>query len=230
MPLRLYMEKRRSVSYSITNAAVVLRVPRGIRKARLQELIDTARQQTIKYFQSHPEIRSLFIRKKYQPEDSLQVGQTTYQISIDLEDRKTDRIQIFGNQLLIILNEHLPEETRQNRIRKLLSRAVAADQLPAIQQRVLDLNEKYFGKSIQDVRLKYNHSNWGSCSSNDRINLSTRLLFAPDEVIDYVIIHELAHLIEMNHSPAFWKIVADIMPDYKRHIKWLKVHGGECDF
>ena len=78
--------------------------------------------------------------------------------------------------------------------------------------------------------MKYNHSNWGSCSSKGNINLSTRLLFAPDDVIDYVIIHELAHRIEMNHSPRFWKLVSDAMPDYKEKEKWLKVHGGKLGF
>jgi predicted metal-dependent hydrolase len=65
----------------------------------------------------------------------------------------------------------------------------------------------YFQKPIKSVNLKYNLSNWGSCSTKGNINLSTRLLFAPDDVIDYVIIHELAHLLEMNHSPHFWAIV-----------------------
>ena len=99
-----------------------------------------------------------------------------------------------------------------------------------ISKRVHALNKDFFQKDIKSVNLKYNSSNWGSCSTKGNINLSTRLLFAPDEVIDYVIIHELTHLIEMNHSSKFWKIVKSIMPDYKQKEKWLKVNGGDCDF
>ncbi|MCB0682671.1 MAG: M48 family metallopeptidase, partial [Saprospiraceae bacterium] len=62
------------------------------------------------------------------------------------------------------------------------------------------------------------------------INLSTRLLFAPPKVIDYVIIHELAHLVEMNHSRRFWDLVAAAMPDYEEQEKWLKKFGHRCDF
>jgi predicted metal-dependent hydrolase len=80
------------------------------------------------------------------------------------------------------------------------------------------------------VRLKYLHSRWGSCSSSSNINLSTRLLFAPEGVIDYVIIHELAHLQELNHSPRFWRLVAEAMPDYQLKEKWLKDNGHLCDF
>ena len=59
---------------------------------------------------------------------------------------------------------------------------------------------------IKGIFLKYNHSNWGSCSHNGNINLSTRLLFAPEAVQDYVIVHELAHLVEPNHSDRFWAL------------------------
>ena len=76
----------------------------------------------------------------------------------------------------------------------------------------------------------FNSSNWGSCSSNKIINLSTRLLFAPPEVIDYVIIHELAHLVEANHSKRFWDLVASKMPNYKEQEQWLKTHGRHLDF
>ena len=62
------------------------------------------------------------------------------------------------------------------------------------------------------------------------MNLSTRLLFAPKDVIDYVIIHELAHLYEMNHSKKFWNIVSQVMPNYKEKEKWLSKNGRLCDF
>lgn len=93
-----------------------------------------------------------------------------------------------------------------------------------------ELNQIHFQKDFKSVNLKYNSSNWGSCSTRGNINLSTRLLFAPDTVIDYVIIHELTHLIEMNHSPKFWQLVKGAMPDYKEKEKWLKVNGSQCDF
>jgi predicted metal-dependent hydrolase len=94
----------------------------------------------------------------------------------------------------------------------------------------MELNAIHFQRPVRNVYLKYNHSNWGSCSVGSNINLSTRLLFAPPDVIDYVIIHELAHLIEQNHSNRFWAQVARAMPDYERHERWLKDHGKTCDF
>ncbi|TJZ79048.1 M48 family metallopeptidase [Chitiniphilus eburneus] len=68
---------------------------------------------------------------------------------------------------------------------------------------------------------------WGSCSATGDIRLNWRLMQAPAEVIDYVVIHELAHLAELNHSPRFWALVERVCPDWRRQRGWLKAHGGE---
>ena len=68
---------------------------------------------------------------------------------------------------------------------------------------------------------------WGSCSQKGNINFNWKLMMAPEPVIDYVIIHELAHLREMNHSKNFWKLVAEHCPQWRKHRKWLKEHDGE---
>jgi predicted metal-dependent hydrolase len=107
---------------------------------------------------------------------------------------------------------------------------VAGDYYPEIHRRVLDWNDRTFRQHVKSVNLKYNHTNWGSCSSHSNVNLSTRLLFAPVEVQDYVILHELAHLVELNHSDRFWSLVAMHMPDYEEKEKWLKVNRAVCDF
>jgi predicted metal-dependent hydrolase len=77
---------------------------------------------------------------------------------------------------------------------------------------------------------KNNVSNWGSCSTKGNVNISTRLLFAPEMVIDYVFIHELAHLVHHDHSDRFWKLVEEKMPDYMQAEKWLKKHSEDCYF
>lgn len=78
---------------------------------------------------------------------------------------------------------------------------------------------------LHTITIRETSSRWGSCSSSGNISLCWRLIFAPKEVLDYVILHEVAHLIEMNHSAAFWQIVATIDPDYVRHKKWLRLNG-----
>lgn len=75
------------------------------------------------------------------------------------------------------------------------------------------------------ISIREQKTRWGSCSSKGNLNFNWRLIFAPEEVLDYIVIHELAHRKEMNHSPAFYRVVASVMPDYKRPQKWLRDHG-----
>jgi predicted metal-dependent hydrolase len=80
------------------------------------------------------------------------------------------------------------------------------------------------------VRFKNQQTRWGSCSSKKIINLNWRLIAAPVEVIDYILIHELAHLAHMNHSKSFWDLVEKHCPDYQDAEKWLKDHHHSLDF
>ena len=75
--------------------------------------------------------------------------------------------------------------------------------------------------------MKAAKSRWGSCSSLGNLNFHWKLALMPEEVLDYVVVHELAHRKHMNHSPLFWKEVEQILPDYKVRRKWLRDHGGE---
>lgn len=80
-------------------------------------------------------------------------------------------------------------------------------------------------RSVNCITLRDTKSRWGSCSVNGNISYSWRLIFAPEQVADYVCAHETAHLIEMNHSPQFWQIVGNFCPDYKSLRQWLRQNG-----
>lgn len=76
------------------------------------------------------------------------------------------------------------------------------------------------------ITIKNLVSRWGSCSTNGNLNFNCLLMLTPDYVIDYIVVHELCHLREMNHSEKFWAEVEKIMPDYQRAELWLKQNGG----
>tara|TARA_B100000902_G_scaffold1537_1_gene2016 strand:- start:1672 stop:2259 length:588 start_codon:yes stop_codon:yes gene_type:complete len=79
-------------------------------------------------------------------------------------------------------------------------------------------NNKY---NIKNIRIKNQKTRWGSCSSIGNLNFNWKLSMAPYEVIEYVVIHELCHRLEMNHSNKFWRHVKELCPNYKQHSKWL---------
>lgn len=84
---------------------------------------------------------------------------------------------------------------------------------------------RHFGVSFGQARIVDNRYRWGSCTVRDNINLNWRLIKAPMFVVDYVIAHELAHLLEPNHTPRFWNIVKTQVPTMEKARAWLKEHG-----
>jgi predicted metal-dependent hydrolase len=83
------------------------------------------------------------------------------------------------------------------------------------------------GKSVTRVGVRDPKSRWGSCSSRGALSFSWRLVFAPEAVIDYVVAHEVAHLVEMNHGPRFWRLVRTLVSDVDKSRAWLRRHRLE---
>lgn len=90
-----------------------------------------------------------------------------------------------------------------------------------LQQKCLFFSQ-IMGLRHGEVKINSAKTRWGSCNRKGDINFSYRLLFVPEDLIDYVVVHELAHVREMNHSAGFWTIVERIMPDYKARRKRLR--------
>jgi len=97
-----------------------------------------------------------------------------------------------------------------------------------IRQRIDQYREVMDIPSVQ-IRITSAKYQWGGCSSRDRITFSWRIVLAPLLMLDYVVVHELAHLRERNHSSNFWKIVETILPDYRVRRQWLREHGYLLD-
>jgi len=102
-------------------------------------------------------------------------------------------------------------------------------QLAAKAKAVLPQRAAYFarlvGVSYGHITIRAQHTRWGSCSSKGNLNFNCLLMLVPPEVADYVVVHELCHRKELNHSARFWAEVERVLPDYKVHRKWLKDHS-----
>jgi predicted metal-dependent hydrolase len=228
VPVTVQVEYRTNSRVAFGKKGVSIRLASMLNEAARNTQTEAFRQWILRQLDSHPDKYQRFRPKIYQHGQSIQVGNRSYVLTLH---READRSTVTGKLDTVrhLIHFYVPQRASDEKlspiIESLLSRLIGAHYLPQVQRRVQELNERHFRQRVNGVRIKYNHSNWGSCSSKGNINLSSRLLFAPQEVLDYVIIHELAHLVEMNHSPRFWALVAAAMPDYKKHERWLSTQG-----
>jgi predicted metal-dependent hydrolase len=110
----------------------------------------------------------------------------------------------------------------ERRVRDFLKREARRDIEEAAHRHARALNVQ-----LKRIAIKDTVSRWGSCAADGSLSFSWRMILAPPFVLDYLAAHEVAHRVEMNHSPRYWKVVASIYPDYDRAEAWLKRHGTE---
>ena len=102
-----------------------------------------------------------------------------------------------------------------------------ANRMVPVLERKLPHYAALLGVSYGNVTVRNQRTLWGSCSGKGNLNFNCLLMLAPPAVMDYVMVHELCHRLEMNHSAAFWANVERVIPDYRVHRQWLQQHGGE---
>jgi hypothetical protein len=129
-------------------------------------------------------------------------------------------VKLEKNRLLVDLN------SRNGRLNLVLERWYRQQAEKLIKKRADELCPR-LGVAYNRLTVRGAKTRWGSCSQKGNLNFNWKLMMAPGPVIDHVIIHELAHLKEMNHSKDFWKLVAEHCPKWRNHRKWLKDHETE---
>lgn len=141
-------------------------------------------------------------------------------------------IDDFVNSKARWINSHLEKINETNK--------ATGNTIPLTEEKIKELAKKakaslpqkvsYYanmlGVSYGKIFIKCQSSLWGSCSSKGNLNFNCLLMLLPEEIADYVVVHELSHRLQMNHSPKFWAIVESIIPDFKERRKYLKENGG----
>lgn len=228
--VKIVLENREDSRASIGKQGITIRVPqrmpRELQFRQVREMVQWARHKIEK---DPPKIITKGSRE-YVDNMTIKVDEQEYVLKMGYGEKESSSARIENNIIHFRISSSLQPETQRKQISVLLSRCIAQKKLPEIKNDLTALNQKHFNFAYGKVFLKYNQSNWGSCSSKNNINLSTRLLFAPKDVRDYVCIHELAHLKEKNHSLEFWKLVESAMPNYEEKKTWLKENSDSCWF
>ena len=158
-------------------------------------------------------------RKAIADPDKIQVFGKTYQKKIVFTAAQQIGIRIVGDEMHVNPVSQTAASI-QKTIEQFLKNTAAKYIIPRTHQLADTM-----GITFHNISLKNQKTRWGSCSSDGNLNFNWRLVHSPPVIIDYVIIHELAHRKEMNHSADFWQIVAQFDPEHLKHRGWLKRQG-----
>jgi len=212
---QIIRSNRRSFSLEIKpDGRLIVRAPQRATRADVQAVVakkaDWIKKTQSKLARQYPALKP----KAFNPGERFwYLGE---QYPLKLIDRQRPPLDLDGafwlsrakqDRAKEIFTEWYREETRQ------------------ITQRLIDRYAIRHGFQVGQVRVTRAMTRWGSCTGKNNLNFTYRLSMAPLEVVEYVVVHELAHLKVRNHSSAFWAALAEIMPGYEAHRQWLKANG-----
>lgn len=123
--------------------------------------------------------------------------------------------------------KHVLEDASHNIYRSEEEIKVLREQARRVLTEKTDYYKTLLGVDYQRIRIGNQKTRWGSCSTRGTISYNWHLVLMPERIMDYVVVHELCHLLEMNHSERFWRKVGEILPDYESSRRWLRDNGNQ---
>lgn len=228
--VRMYYENRYGSTVSIGKTAVTIHIPICMSREEISREELKLKAWARNKLMENPERRKPKPGREYKNGDVLKVGNEEYTLKVEFKEKESSSARMVSNNICLVISSALDRETQNRHISTLLSRIIARKRLPLLKEKIDSLNSQHFNQNVNKIFFKNNRSSWGSCSQKGNINISTRLLFAPDDILEYVCVHELAHLIEFNHSDRFWALVEKAIPDYTEKEEWLKQNRDSCRF
>jgi len=210
--------KRRKLTISVErDRSVVVHAPEGTTEEKIRQVVESKRQwlfEKIHHGQKYADIPHAPGKELVNGESAVYLGRN-YRIAIT--NTASGQIE-FSRHFLI------PPEIAKQGTKALVAWYVERAKqkiLPRVRHHARQLGVEFGNADITDSKYR-----WGSCSVNNNLSFNWRLVKAPMSVIDYVMVHELAHLIEPNHTPRFWNIVRAQHPSTDKAKVWLKKHGA----
>jgi predicted metal-dependent hydrolase len=209
--------KRRKLTISVErDRSVVVHAPEGMPDEKIRQVVESKRQWIYEKI-GHPQ---KYQRLPHAPGKELVSGESALylgrQYRIEVVKTGLPGVQ-FAQRFLIPATQ---KEQREEALREWYIRKAKEEIIPRVKRHAGEI-----GVDAAEIKIVDSLYRWGSCTVKDNVNFNWRLIKAPMFVVDYVIVHELAHLIEANHTPRFWNIVRTQAPTMDKAKAWLKEHG-----
>ena len=211
--------RKRTIALQVKNNKLIIKTPKSVSKKTLVDLIKRKQhwinQRAILHFEEQNLKNREFIDN-----DKFYFRGDEYRLSLILGGKEAVKIE--GGLLLVSYVDD--KSTGRENIKRLLEDWYLKESIKILKARTEELAQQMrvqpYGITVKNYKSK-----WGSCTANNKISYNWRIIMAPDRIIDYLIVHELSHIIEPNHSKNFWRQVKNYCEDFKKNRKWLQENG-----
>lgn len=224
LDVRVIRSKNKNGYAFIKDSSIIISIPSRLSGAKSSQMVGELYKKMARYVVHH---QNRFIEPKIYFSD----GNTTSPMGIRLKistkvlDIKYPEYSLDTGSIIILIPKSVDVSEHSKIVDKLTIKAISNSMYAFVAGRLNVINNKSFNSKIKRVRIKLNKNTWGSTSPDNVITINMKLLYAPLDILDYVIVHELAHTKVRDHSKRFWKVVEETLPNYKEKRAWLREHG-----
>ncbi len=202
---------------------IKVRAPKRLKQARIAELVRQKAPWILKKQSEFADVKPSPTPKKFVGGEKLPYLGRRYRIKVKNIEGKDVSVKLYQGKFWIEVGVEISEDDRREAIRAKLILWYREQALDKLAERV-ERYQNRIGQEPNSIKVKEQKKRWGSCSSLGNLNFNWRIIMAPISVIDYIVVHELAHLKHLNHSKDFWQLVEAIVPSYKEKQEWLRVN------
>ena len=218
-------KKRKTMGIQIDSSGQVKVIsPIGISEEDILRIVKTKAKWII---QKQYDIKSIkndkINREAVNGESYMYLGRNYSLQLVDDKSIKEISVRLLQGKFIVTTNTR-----NQEKIKLALEKWYREKTLKRVRERV-KYYKKYFKEEVTDIKVKEQKKRWASCTWNDELLFNWRCVMAPSNVLDYIVLHEMCHMVHKNHSKDFWNLVGEIMPDYISRKKWLKENGIKLD-
>ncbi len=219
--------RRRTASISVKrDNTVVVIVPGRLPRKQVEQIVRSKARWIRSRLQFNAEVRERFKPKEYVSGESFAYLGRNYRLKV--MEGEVRPAKMSQGRLNVFVPDGAPEKDRELHIIRELTAWYQEQALGRLREKTARYAER-LGVNPSSVDIKSYRSRWGSCHRDGRIYFNWRIIMAPHSVVDYVVVHELCHLIHHNHSRDYWKLVRTLVPDHRKLRAWLKQNGEVLD-
>ena len=215
--------KRKTSVLHIVGDELQIRVPNRVRDRKIVEILET-KERWIRNKVIQLQNQRITNKREFISGESFSLFGRNLYLKV-LEGGKVGT-QLIDDYLITTVRTSEIGDLRKSRIKTYLEKWYIQEAYQKLEEKVMRYS-KIIRVFPREIKVRNYKTRWGSCDSKGRLTFNFHLIKAPHEIVDYVVIHELCHMIQPNHSKFFWNEVARFDPSFKNHKKWLKLNGAD---